>query len=752
MGIACTTVFAGDIADIKFEQSSSYTFSESQLMFNIQSRKGQVFDKKILDQDVKRLFSTGMFSDVSVDFEEDDIKDVIITFSIAPKSVVSAVNITGNKKFSEKELQKEITIFAQNPQNDQHLRESVTNLRKFYKQKGYQDATVVSNIKTASDGSVVVNFEIKEHLKQKVNDVTFSGNTKFGNWRLKQIIETQYSFFSWLFDTGLFVRSELERDKQRLRDLYLQYGFLDFEVKEIIVTETEDDPEFVNVNFVIDEGTPYAVGNVSVAGNNALASDILTSGIKLENGDVYNSKVARRDVTFMDRKYGSMGYADFRCEIVRTPDYETHIVDVQYKITEGSVYTVRNINITGNKVTKDYVIRREVKLQPGAVMDQTRLERDKSRIMNLRNYKSVEAVTVDAGPGKKDVNITVEESKTMHVKLGAGYSDMDSASVMFEVFETNFNISDPDNYFRGGGQTARARAKFGRRSDNFSIDFTEPYMWDEPIGMNLKAYHSSNYYSDWDETRTGVAGNLSRRELIDEFNTLSLGLRFERVKVSDVSNSLSAIFHEEEGSDQISAISLSFTRDTRDSHLEPTRGYFMNATAELNTELLGASEDFYRFELKGSKYFPLLDNSLILHTGVKAGVVDTIDGGRAPLYERYFMGGGDTVRGFERREISPVDHNEDPYGGESMLLANIELMHPIYESVRGAFFTDAGSVGERAGDIGFDDMNIGAGYGLRIKIPQLGAPLKLDMAYPIVTGRSHHDKEWRFHFDMGFDW
>lgn len=752
MGMVCSTVFAGDIADIKFEQNSSYTFSESQLMFNIQSRKGQVFDKKILDQDVKRLFSTGMFSDVTVNVEEDDIKDVVITFTVAPKALVSAVNISGNKKFSEEELRKEITIFAQNPQNDQHLRESVTNLRKFYKQKGYQDATVVSNLKPAADGSVTVNFEIKEHLKQKVNNVTFQGNTEFGNWRLKQIVETQYSFFSWLFDTGLFAKDELERDKQRLRDLYLQYGFLDFEVKDIIVTETDDDPEFVNVTFIVDEGLPYIVGNVTVTGNSSMESDILLSGLKVESNDAFNVKTARRDVTFMDRKYGSKGYADFRCEIVRTPDYATHMVDIEYKISEGSVYTVRNINITGNKVTKDYVIRREVKLQPGAVMDQTRLERDKSRIMNLRNYKSVDAVTVDAGQGKKDVNITVEESKTMHVKLGAGYSDMDDASVMLEVSETNFDISDPANYFRGGGQTARARAKFGRNSDNFSIDFTEPYMWDEPIGMNLKAYHTADYYSDWDEKRTGVAGSLSRRELMDEFNTLTLGLRFERVKISDVSNSLSPIFHEQEGSDQISAISLSFTRDTRDSRIEPTEGYYMNALTELNTEALGASDDFYRVELKGSKYYPLLDKSLILHTGIKAGIVDTFDSKRVPLYERYFMGGGDTVRGFERREISPVDYNEDPYGGKSMLLANIELMHPIYESVRGAFFTDAGSVGEEAGDIGFDDMNVGVGYGLRIKIPQLGAPLKLDMAYPVVTGRDHHDEKWRFHFDMGFDW
>ena len=746
-----SSVFAGDIAAIKFEQNSDYKFPQSQLQFNIQSRAGHVFDQNILDQDVKRLFSTGMFSDVSADIQKDEIGDVVITFAVAPKSVVSSVELTGNKKFNTDELRKELTVFAQNPQNDQQLRESVTNLRKFYKTKGYQDATVVSNLRPAGDGTVIVAFEIKEHLKQKINSVVFTGNSKFSAWRLKHHVETQYSFFSWLFDTGLFVRDELERDKLRLRDLYLEKGYLDFEVKEILVVESAD-PEFVDVTFVLEEGMPYVIGDVTVSGNQALDADIILAGLRLQEGDVYGSVAERRDVSFMDRTYGSLGYADFSCRVVRVPDYSTRTVDIVYNVIEGGVYTVRNINITGNKVTKDYVIRREVKLQPGAVMDQSRLDLDRQRIMNLRNYSNVEAVTVNAGSGQKDVNITVEESKTMHVKLGAGYSDSNSAMAMVEVSETNFDISDPSNYFRGGGQTARARAMIGRRNDSYSIDFTEPYLFDEPIGLNVKAYHSNAYYSDWDETRSGISTTLSQREFYDEFNTASIGLRIEKVKVSDMESELSQIFQDEEGSDQISAISFSFTRDTRDSHIEPTMGCELNALTEFNLKALGGSENFYRVELKGSKYYPLLDGDLILHTGAKVGMIDNLDGGRVPIYERYFMGGGETLRGFPWREVSPVDANEDAYGGESMFLANIELMHPIYDSIKGAVFADAGTVGDRANDLGFDDLSVGAGYGLRIKIPQLGAPLKLDLAYPIVQGRSHLDKKLRFHFNMGFDW
>ena len=745
-------VLAGDIVKINFKQNSDYKFQRQQLEFNIQSRVGQKFSQKVLDSDVKRLFSTGMFSDVTADTEKDEIGDVTITFTVAPKAIVSKVEIVGNKKFSGDELRKEITLFAQNPLNDKLLRESTANIRKFYKGKGYQDATVVPRILKDANGKVIVRFDIKEHLKQKVNDVIFEGATVFSQWRLKHSVETQYSIFSWLFDTGLFVRDDLARDKQTLREMYLEKGYLDFEVKDIKVVETED-PEYVNVTFVLDEGKPYKIGKVTISGNKSVPNAVLDARLRLKSGETYNSVLERKDVAFLDRKYGSLGYADFRCKVVRTPDYSTHIVDVNYKITEGSVYHVRKINITGNKITKDYVIRREIKLQPGDVMNQTRLQKDKQRIMNLRIFKKVDAVTVNAGKNKKDVDITVKEDKTMHLKLGAGFSDSDSAMAMVELSETNFDISDPSNYFRGGGQTMRARAMLGHRGNSFSIDFTEPYLFDKPIGLNVKAYRHESYYDDWDETRTGVSSTISKREFLnDEFNTVSLGLRFEQVEISDMDDDMSQIFQDEEGSDQISAISLSFNRDTRDSHVEPTKGYELNLFTEYNAEALGASEEFYKVELKASKYYSFLDDSVVLHTGAKAGIVDTTGGGTVPMYERYFLGGGDTVRGFEYRDISPVDRNDDAYGGDSMFLANIELMHPLYESIKGAVFVDAGTVGEEASDFDFDDLSVGAGYGLRIKVPQFGAPLKLDLAYPIVRGRDHLERKLRFHFNMGFDW
>jgi outer membrane protein insertion porin family len=174
---------------------------------------------------------------------------------------------------------------------------------------------------------------------------------------------------------------------------------------------------------------------------------------------------------------------------------------------------------------------------------------------------------------------------------------------------------------------------------------------------------------------------------------------------------------------------------------------------------MGGSDNYYKFEAVASNYYPFLNDWFVLHTGMKIGQVALMGGGSsgaggnlAPIYERYFLGGGDTVRGFSYRKISPVDYDDKGYGGESMLLGNIELTHPIYDFIRGAFFADIGQVKETAWHFSMNDFNIGIGYGFRIKLPYFNAPIKLDLAYPILNNQPGEKNTLRFHFNLGFTW
>ena len=168
---------------------------------------------------------------------------------------------------------------------------------------------------------------------------------------------------------------------------------------------------------------------------------------------------------------------------------------------------------------------------------------------------------------------------------------------------------------------------------------------------------------------------------------------------------------------------------------------------------IGSTNDFYRLELKGSHYWSLLDKALIFHAGAKIGTVSQFNRNKkAPIFERYFLGGGETIRGFPYRSVSPVDVNDDPIGGQTMLLATATMTHPIYKFVRGAIFVDAGAAWENSFSMDFGKMNLGAGYGLRIKVPYLQAPIQLDLAYPIVSNVDGLSQKVRFHFNMGFTW
>ncbi|HPN84440.1 MAG TPA: outer membrane protein assembly factor BamA [Victivallales bacterium] len=748
------SLFSAEISKISFEQKG-YQFPEQFLNYNLQSKVGAEFNQKILDEDIKRLFSTGRFSDVSVDTTDKD-SGVEITLKTVSKPRVKNIEFSGNKKFSEKDLKEQLVVQPDAMLNDKELGDSLTAIRKFYLDKGYGSAIISHSIEELGDNNVTLKINIVENLRMKVNSVSFNGNTAYSSWKLKESIGTYYSLWNWILNTGLYSKEEVENDKLRLRELYWNKGYLDFRVKNVEVLETSGNPEYVDVKFDLDEGNPYVVGKVNVSGNTKFTSDELMSLISLKEGQMFDNRLEEKDARAIRSKYSPFGYADLSCEAVRVPDFNTHVVDIEYKIIEGPPYTVRDVNISGNANTKDHVIRRELVIHPGDPVNPDMIDTSKSRLMGMNYFEKVEAVTVRVpDPSMKDVEINVEEKDTAKFAIGGGFSDTDSLVGTVELSQSNFDLFDPDNWFTGGGQRLRLTGQYGIERSDFGIDFTEPWLFGIPLSLNLSGFYNDREYEDWSQKTGGGEISLSKR-IFDDFTSLGLGYTIARVKIYDMDDDHSQIFQDEEGTDTISKLSLNLSRDTRDSLLDPKNGYLLSALGELNSKVFGATTNTYRVELQGSNYYSFIDDLFTVHTGIKLGQVDRFDGHGKParLYDRYFLGGGDTVRGFPYREISPIDENEDPYGGESMIIGNVELTHPIYDFIRGAVFVDAGGVWRRAWDFKFDEINVGAGYGLRIKVPYFSAPIKLDLAYPIVKNskQKNFSKKLRFHFNLGLTW
>ena len=755
-----TLVSAKEISAVVFEQGSVFKFDEDILRANVQSRKGGKYSEQSVNDDIKRLHAMGVFSDVvSVTKETPDGK-IQITFKIQPKPIVREIRFEGNKKYDEKKLREEIRIYANAPLNDLALRNSADSLRKFYRSKGLNDAVVDPVFEKIDDTHIRIVFKIKENLRYRVGSVSFRDVKGekikvYEEGELREKISNRNSFFShpwfsWIFDHGLLDREELKRDQVRLRDHYWKKGYLDFRVLDVKLAAEKENPELIHVTFVVEEGLPYKVGKITYNGMKRFKEKELAALTLLKSGENFSSTLEQRTLEQIDHKYSRLGYADLMIRAKRYPNYKTHQVDVDIEVREGASYKINDIFVSGNRFTKDYVILRELPLAPGDPVDKNMIKLARSRLMGMGYFDKVEAVSIrsEEGPADtRDVDIRLSEKRFIDGKVGATWSDGDGLAGMVELSHRNMDILDPWNYFTGGGQRMRLLGVFGFDLYNFELDFTEPWLFGIPLRWDVSGYFRNSAYEDWEEERLGVTTSLTKR-IFDDFTTASVGYTFEKVRVHGMDKDLSYTFQKEKGAELVGRIHLTLGRDTRNSAMNPTKGYSIHGLAAFTSQAFGGSNNYSRLELKGTYHYSFFDEMFVLSLGGKIGFLSTIgNNDPVPIFERYFLGGGDSVRGFPYRSIGPEDRNGDNYGGQSMYLFTAEFSHPIYSIVRGAAFVDIGDSGSKRYQ--FRTVNIGAGYGLRIKLPNFNAPLRLDLAFPILNNQDDVKSRLRFHFNLG---
>ena len=767
--LIAASAFGQSIDRVVFQQEGAYPLSEDIFEMNTQTKAGMPYSERIVNEDVRRLFALGMFADVYSEVKDLSNGNKQVTFKITAKKNVSEILFKGNRKFSDSELMKLVKLHTDMPLNDALQIESTRELRKFYDEKGYTDAQIDSSLEADGDNSVKVIFNIAEHLRVRIDNVEFEGMEVYEPSEVKDLLETRYfigsvnwlSFMPWTFfglppNFGLYDKDFISRDKIRLRELYRQKGYLDFKVTDVVVTEHEDDPELVDVKFVVEEGDPYFINSIRIIGAKEFSEEELLPLLSAREEEVYSSSREDRDLKVLESKYSPLGYADFQARAVHYPDYSTHSVDVEYEIHEGTQFTIGEVYISGNRMTKDYVIRRELPFETDDPMDKDLLDIGKSRLMGMGYFQSVdggdgvEILSMDSPePGKKDIYINVEEKDFYDANLGFGWSDSDGLAGSIQLWHSNMDITDPMNWFTGGGQRFRVGALVGIENFDIQTDFTEPYLFGIPLRFDLSGYWREVLYEDWNEQRLGFTVSLTKR-IFDDFTSVSAGYTFEYVRILDMDKKMGPFFQDAKGGERVGRVFLALNRDTRDSATNPTSGYDIGAFTYLTTRGLGASNDYYKFELRAVNYFPFLHDWFVLTTGAKIGTMGTFNSDPVPLYDRYFLGGGDSVRGFPYRSIGPVDNNDDNYGGEFMYLFTAELSHPIYKNyLRGAVFCDVGdATSAHFGPI--SQPNVGVGYGLRIMVPGINMPIRLDLAYPIVCNQEGVSRKLRFHFNMGF--
>jgi len=796
------------ISRIEIKHIGPPAVSDALVRANIRVKEGDPYLRASIDGDIQNLYATGYFYNIRV--SEEIVSDKVnLTYIVQGKLLLTDLKFSGNKKFSDRKLKKKITSKVGEPLDEQKLFLDSQEMQKMYQKSGYQKTTVKPAIAPDENtGRATVTFEVTETPKVIIKDIEFVGATEFSQKKLRKVLKTKRRWlFSWLTGSAKLKDEQFEDDQEKLIAFYQNEGYIDFEIKDVQFDYVT--PNRVIIRFMVSEGARYKVGNITFKGNSLFSTDEIYQGIKVEGrtrkiemtvGKIFTPQGLQKDREAIQDFYGAKGYIDMRVASIKVANTTTGTMDLVYEIDEKNKSFIEKIEIKGNDKTKDKVIRRELAVSPGEVYDMVRVKLSKERLEGLRYFEKVDTQSEETDvPNRKHLVIGVEEKNTGNFVVGAGLSSVDSVVGFVEVSQENFDLFKPPT-FTGAGQKFRLRAQIGTRRQDYQLTFIEPWFLGKKLQLGVDLYHRDlGFLSDlYEETHTGGTLSLSK-PLGTELLIGRVAYTLESVNVAidrnrhlgtnttvttnpGVTNSMmtnatsfttnvslpniSQDIFDEGGRRLVSKFGSSIAFDTRNSNLTASRGQRSELSGEVAGGPLGGDTDFGKIEAKSVWYFPGFFEGHVLELASEAGVVTSYGNGdrgrpRVPIFDRWFLGGLYSLRGYRYRDVGPQDEFGEPLGGGTFWFGSAEYSVPIIERLRFAVFYDIGNVYAQPfslnpgvirnrsgviGDRGFYQDNWG--IGLRINIPYLG-PLRLDYGFPLTHDKNLGDKG-RFNFGVGF--
>lgn len=739
--------------------------SDQFVLANVQLRPGMKYNPALIDQSVRALYGSGQFEFVEVRVEQAEGDAVDVFFELTSKYTIRSIRFNGNDAFSDRrlggkaEIAEDQVLESGMPLDEYEVSLAADALTAYYVEKGYPDAMVEYRILRDNDsGYAEVNFDIEEGGDLRIKKITFEGNSVFKDGKLRKQLETKKnSLISWITGTGKYDEKQFREDLENLRKFYRDNGFLDSKIKESDVEFDFIKEDKVRITIPVFEGELYYLGELSVGNNTVYTEGELLGAVEIEPGEKFSPQAVDDAATAIREYYTSNGYLDTRVRAERVPNLEDRRIDVKFRIRESEKFYLESIRVEGNTKSKARVLIRELALRPGDVFDLKRMEVSEARLKNTSYFEDVRLTPEPTNiPGRKDLGITVREGRTGSFTFGAGFGSVESASVFFEISQGNFDLFNWRSGFQGDGQKFRFRASIGTRSNQVNVSFIEPWLFEQRLEFGVELFRSETDFnsSDFDELRTGFELFLRRRlfELVEG----RLSYRLELVEIFDVAggpgvvtgDGVADVFQKAEGEDLISKVGFTLLRDNRDSLIFTRKG---NRTTILNEYAgIGGDINYYKFEAKTAHYIPTFDafeQSLSI-LGRVGSVTPLGSSDIVPFYDRFYLGGPKTLRGFDFRDIGPrdPDDSDESVGGNTYSMLSFEYMFRIAEPLGLVAFYDTGFV--NSGDFDFSTSNYADNWGLGARVMLMGSPLQLDYAIPITTPEGADDSA-QFQFSFG---
>lgn len=736
------------VGDIQIEFVDIRNVSNEAILARLQIREGAPYSQNLVDRSIRNLYATRLFDFIEARTEDLPGGQVRIIFTVQARYTIGSISIEGNEKRKTSRLRREIESKVGQSLDERRIRRDADKILEYYRDKGFTEARVDYRVdRNPETGRGDVTFVVNEGQKLKIKRVEFVGNTAFKPGRLKKEMKTRKrTLISWLTGTGRFEEVEFQEDLERLRKLYINSGYLDVSIPESNVSLDYPSPSEIVVTIRIDEGRQYRVGNISFEGNTIFITPVLYASLDLLPGDVFSPEVLDEDVERLTNIYGSVGYLDTNVRPDRRANIDTGNIDIVYRIRESERFDVESIIIEGNTKTKSTVVIRELALAPGRTFNLVYMKNSEAILRNTRFFEEVQLNPEPTNiPGKRNLKIRLKEGRTGNFQFGAGFSSLENAVFFFEISQSNFDLFKwRSPFLQGDGQKFRFRGSIGSRSNEVVLAFEEPWLFERRLALGFELFRRETDFNStaYNELRTGIEVYLRKRL----FGLVSgqLAYRYEIVDLQDVAFSAPLLIIEEAFNSPRSVSKMTFTmwRDTRNDLIFTTRG----SRVSLSTTFagIGGDTEYLGTEFRSAFFLPTFEfGDQVLAVLGRFGSLYEYSDESVPFWDRYYLGGPNSLRGFDYRDVGP-SVNGEPIGGNSYGFGSLEYTIKVADPLRLALFYDWGFVNEEDFDFSPASYNDNWGFGIRLLV--LGNPLRLDYGIPL-TATEFRDENGNVSFD-----
>lgn len=708
------------------------------VLLKIRSQVNQTYDPKAVNEDIKKLFDMGYFDDVQVRLDNAP-GGKRLTFVVKEKPRIQAIGVTGNGDVKKDDVLEAMSTKSGGVLNLKVLADDLGKIRELYSKKGYYKTEVTYELEQTDPRVARLNIIIKEPKKLYIKEVKIEGAKEISASDLESELSTSTRhFWSWVTGSGVLKEEMLERDAAAVEAYYANRGFVDAKVGQPEVIYGDDG---ITVIFRVEEGDRYKVGSVAFGGDLLYDEPKLLDRIKLDElsgkNNYFNRSVVRDDLNALAELYADDGYAFAEADVDMKKNSETKVIDIVYVVNKGRKVYVRRVSIEGNEKTRDNVVRREVRLADGDLFSGSKLRRSNERLDKLEYFEKIDIETVPTdNPGEVDIKVKVKDKNTGSISLGAGYSTSDSVFFGGSVEEKNLF---------GKGYHAKFQGMFSGKSSRGILSFTNPRVYDSNLAAGMDVYQVYRAYDDFKKTTTGAKVRFAYP--LGEYTVLSWDYRLDHYHIYHTNWDASSVIQQSAGWHWASSVFVQVDRDTVDSASKPTKGTKNTLSLEYAGGVVGGDDAFIK-PLFTSNYFQPLPLDMVFHWRGQAGVLFPNAGGKIPVYERFYLGGINNVRGYELDKISPRDPwTRERIGGKAEFFTNFETIFPIAKSVGllGVVFFDAGNSWMDYSDVSLD-LYKSVGAGVRWYSP-LGL-IRVEYGYGL-DAEKHHLQPSQVGFTMG---